>query len=372
MSSPPTRSGLRILVDTTLVALLVSGILSAILALLGGDGLQLVRFGLLVPPLFVVALGVGAGLSGLGRATENLDWTAALGRRAPELLLAGPVMLLVWWILGVGGLRVLASWGGHASSGGVVLGVLAVVVVTSGSWLIEHGARRLLPRAIALRTALVVLLLSVVGGVATSVVIGSTSGTGSAWALFGVFKRPELDLSGVVTLAGCALACFSAGFLVRARSYAALRSTCVVAVLVMLGGVLRTAQVDYKAAAAIEREGGLAATSLRVLQRLTDRDGDGSAVWFGGEDCDDGNPAVHPAAIENYDTAQDDNCDGLTARPAPPASATSPEAATNTRSPATGPAALRQDLNVLLLTVDTLRAELGYSALPGTRPGISP
>ncbi len=43
-----------------------------------------------------------------------------------------------------------------------------------------------------------------------------------------------------------------------------------------------------------------------------DRDGDGhgSRYCFGGDDCDDGNPAVHPGAAEVCDGGVDDDCDG--------------------------------------------------------------
>lgn len=372
MSSFSQRSSLRTFADSMLAALSVSGILSAIFALIAGDGRAVVRFGLLAPVLGAVGLVVGVLLAVLVRATKGLDWATALRRRDQELLLAGPVVLLVWWLLGVGALRVLSSLDEHARSGGVILGVVAILLLTSGSWLIEQGAAWMRPKLVAPRAVLVVLLSIVVGGVAVSVGVGSTSGTGSPWALFGVFKRPELELSGVALVAFSAVACFIAGFWLQARSFVAVNAGAVVVALLMFAGVLGAAHMDFKAAVVVQREGGLAATSLQALQRLTDRDGDGSAAWFGGGDCNDRSGAVHPAATENYDNAEDDNCDGVTARPASADPTPSPSDTQSAEQVAAGAVELPSDLNVLLLTIDTLRAELGYTGLAGTRPGISP
>ncbi len=56
--------------------------------------------------------------------------------------------------------------------------------------------------------------------------------------------------------------------------------------------------------------GGCPALSDADLQRRIDRDGDGAvSVTFGGTDCNDGNPAVHPGAPEVCD-ALDNDCDG--------------------------------------------------------------
>lgn len=372
MSSPSQRSNLRTIVESTLAALLVSGVLSGIFASISGSGRVVVRFGLLVPVLGAVGLLLGMVLGMLVLTTKDLNWTSALRRRAQELLLAGPIVLLVWWALGVGALRVLALGEEHAPRGGVILGAGAIVLVTWGSWFIEQTATWMRSKPVAPRAALLVLISTLAGGVALSVGVGSTSGTGPPWALFGVFKRPELDLSGVALLATCAVACLVGGFCLQARSLGAVNVAGVLTVLLMVAGVLRAAQVEFKSAVAIQREAGLAATSLRVLQRLTDRDGDGSAAYFGGGDCDDSDSAVHPAATENYDNTQDDNCDGITTRPASNAPASQPGVTQVAAPEAAGLAELPSDLNVLLLTVDTLRAELGYSGLAGTRPGISP
>ena len=49
-----------------------------------------------------------------------------------------------------------------------------------------------------------------------------------------------------------------------------------------------------------------------VYWRLFDGDGDGHAGRLCGQDCDDGNPKVHPEANEDPRTPYDDDCDGET------------------------------------------------------------
>jgi choline-sulfatase len=88
----------------------------------------------------------------------------------------------------------------------------------------------------------------------------------------------------------------------------------------------------------------LARGALRSLQRVSDRDGDGYAGRFGGSDCDDSDPAVNPVAEEIAGNRRDDNCAGGDAAPA----AASPPAA---------PTPGGRPRNVLLITVDTVRAD---------------
>ena len=92
---------------------------------------------------------------------------------------------------------------------------------------------------------------------------------------------------------------------------------------------------------------GAGAALARALRRLGDLDRDGYSRVLGGGDCDDGDRAVHPGAREVPDDGVDNNCIGgdATARPQPPAPFTPV------------PAAVPRDLDVLLITIDTLRAD---------------
>jgi choline-sulfatase len=104
------------------------------------------------------------------------------------------------------------------------------------------------------------------------------------------------------------------------------------------------AEAPLEAAVARSGWGGPLARGLR---RLGDLDRDGFSRFLGGGDCDDGDRAVHPGAVEVPDDGIDNNCVGgdATLKPAPPAAF------------APVPASVPADFNVLLLTIDTLRAD---------------
>lgn len=103
---------------------------------------------------------------------------------------------------------------------------------------------------------------------------------------------------------------------------------------------------------------------VRLYARLTDRDGDGHPAGFGGRDCDDSDPTVHPGANDPPGDGVDSDCfegDG------------SPTLADLEGDGHYGraPASLRRR-NVLLLTIDALRPDhlgaLGYER--DTSPSI--
>lgn len=377
MSPPPNRSLLRASFDSISVAWGVSvGVsaaasLSASAADSAGNPDVLARLGLLAAPLALCAVSVCAVLPWFWGATRGLTLGDVLARRSKELVLAGPVVVAGWWLAGVVSLRILAAFSERPVVGGLALAGLAVVVATLGTSLVEQGARLWKGRGPKGGVALAVCAGFVMFAVTTSVLVGNPSGSGAPWALFGVFKRPELDLSGVGLLAVSTLgAVVLSSLWVRGRSRAGTVVVGSFALALAVVGLIGAARLDFKGAVAVQRTGGLAASSLQVMQRLSDADGDGSAAWFGGGDCDDEDSQVHPAATEDYDNDRDDNCDGVKTRPelelqqAAPAPEGAPIGATTAK--------LASGLNVLLLTIDTARAELGYSGLPGTRPDISP
>ena len=107
---------------------------------------------------------------------------------------------------------------------------------------------------------------------------------------------------------------------------------------------------------------GLVAPLLAIGRQALDFDHDGYARLLGGGDCDDDDPAIHPGAIDLPGDGIDQDCDGHDAT----------LAALRPATFAPVPDAVPRDLNVLFLTIDTLRADhLGcYGYARPTSPNL--
>lgn len=331
--------------------------------------------GVIAPVALFVALAVSVGwrVVSPGRPASVGAWSAALraeaaGHRA-DLAAFAPLAVLgafAWAtssaylaraILRLAVPPMLAGLGVAAGSLGLG-GAIATLVLAAVPPLRRHLAkasdgRPLLVDATATGAVGVILAAT---AFAVGVSTGSASGEGGALGIWGVFKREELDLRAAAEMSVLVLAALFAPVALRNVR---------VGVAILLGVAPLAATIHAATALerapdlalAIDRGAPLSKLAAAALRRLADRDGDGAAGLFGGGDCNDRDPTIGPSESEILDDGIDQDCSGedltssrlaeLTPRPAP-------EAAIDTSK-------LRSDLNVVLITIDTLRSELGYA-----------
>ncbi len=206
------------------------------------------------------------------------------------------------------------------------------------------------------RWGLVGALLGIVP-LAVAVATGPTSGAGSAFAIFGVFKRPELDLRAPCMLLMMALS----GYLLPSRLRAMRWPWLVLIVLLPLGLTVRAATrgLDSRdVALALERSAPLSRMALGALRRATDRDRDGFSQYFGGGDCDEQDRRRNPGADDVPQNGIDEDCSGSDASDVKLKSAPVPPVELLRARRGVIPA----DLNLILIIVDTMRADTLHHA----------
>ncbi len=147
------------------------------------------------------------------------------------------------------------------------------------------------------------------------------------------------------------------------RRIAALLGVSVAALLTLVGAVVATGNSSstMKAASSYTGLGGPLAHGLRRV--LLDLDGDGYSRFFAGGDCDDGDAGVHPGAAEIPDDGIDQNCIGGDTTLLPPP---------HDVSFAPLPPGVPADANIVLLTIDTTRADhlKSYGYRRDTMPNV--
>lgn len=378
------------LLGAGLSAFVVAGMEARVLAQALGEGrfsssaLVLGELGVLFPVALAVGGAVGVALVVLDPAGPTSPWDAFAAARSGPVLTrlrnatVVPLVLvaLYTWTLGCAYLARGALAVGHPAESGlsVSLGAVALLlVVLAGAAALAPALRRLLaigsagvPALLdpAVTGALAGVLVS--GLFAVSVVTGDTSGGGGLLGIFGVLKRAELDLRPVANAAMLA-----AGATLAPIAFARARGTggavrpgafvgagLGVIVLLALAGLCARAggalTEDPALAAGMEKHAPLGRYSLAVLRKATDRDHDGFSARFGGGDCDDKDPRINPSAVDVPGNGVDEDCSGADT---PAVTHAEPVAAAPTR-------AKRRSYNVILITVDTLRTDLGFMGYP--------
>jgi choline-sulfatase len=299
--------------------------------------------------------------------TLDDDERAALSAGGAASVVGALVALVV---VGRVALRVLASPEAPGPSGAglalATVGIAAfVAVVASGVAPLVVGA--LGPRTRALPGPFVVVGacagLSLVA-FAALVLLGETSGAGGPLALFGVLRRQELDLWPPVLL----LAMTLGGLVLPAFRALVLAAGLLVASLGVLAVTPYAASRSFarQTSLAIERHAPLGKSLLAAARRFADRDRDGASGLFGGGDCAEGDPKRGPNADDVPGNGIDEDCSGSDAQKlAAPV--------VQEQRPIAAEAWIREHLpknpNVVLITIDALRAELGVT---GYSRNISP
>lgn len=251
---------------------------------------------------------------------------------------------------------------------GSALVLLALVSPTRRLLAGVAGSARENPRALdpAFQFALGLCLAAFLAGLGLRQ--GDPSGDGPPLGILAVLTRAELDLRPVALLGVLAVGAFLGPSLFRGRASFAFAAAIV---LVGVPGFLlvRAATgLDEETAGPIAQHATLGRIGLGLARKATDRDHDGASATFAGGDCNDHDPAVSPLARDLPGNGIDEDCSG-----ADVAAVARPAAVANPGVAAAGgvgrPDALAKDLNLLILTVDTLRYDLGYAG--NSRP-LSP
>ena len=338
-----------------------------------------------VAVLAPIAIGVGAALAATaiflepGRPQTFGEHFARL-RREPVLTRSrtaamAPLAILAafGWTLTIAHLgRHTLAHGAPAASGVelATTSAVALFVLAGAALALMPPLRRALAAGAASRPRLVdPITTGAIGlGVAAlalgvGILLGDNGGNGpTPLAIFGVLKRNELDLRPIINLVLIAISAWLAQLAFAQRPRMAQGA---VAAFVVIGAVVihvrEASALDETPAVAraIERHAPLGKIALAVVRKLSDRDHDGYSARFGGGDCNDRDKLINPAAIDIPGNGVDEDCSGAdTPKPLPPVPAPIPP------PDAAAAPKIDKDFNLVLITIDTLRCNVGFMGYP--------
>jgi choline-sulfatase len=319
----------------------------------------------LVPLATVTGVVVAAALLTLDPARR---WTLAkvwtdlhalspdVRARTGALALLGPMAAVAWMLGAAHAARAVLLREGEPWAAGAAMAtssVMALGLAVAATLALLPATARAVTARVAPVVAAVCGLSSAVACLAFGVYVGDPSGSGKTpLAILGVLARRELDLKPLAALLVLALGALVGERASRDGRWGRALIAAVLAVAAW-GLVVQQAHAlgsDPSVPHAIELGAPLGRVGLALARNATDRDGDGASPFFGGGDCDDDDPTRSPTAIDIPGNGIDEDCSGADLplpRHAPPPS-----------PPPHAP--VPRDLNLVLITVDTLRIDLGF------------
>lgn len=372
----PYRGAFGATLSSALIAGVVAGVADVVLTLGGAEGLRSgdsYRFATVAISLYAfAALFVGAieGLiAGAIRATypegaiasawRRMADDPALDRRVAATILAGAgAAALYAGGVAVLGMRLVADVERKAV-GALLLGVAAVGVLplfalaTYPFYRVTRLVARGIPRLGPLPATVVLALLSL-GAVSSFAVLFVATRLEWRALKLGVFTAMGI----FVLTQGVWLALAYGPANALRRRLPGRTVALVIAILLAAGAPVYTtsgAPPSQRVVKLLTGESRGAGPLVAMARKLVDRDHDGYSALLAGPDCDDRNPAIHPNADDAVGNGIDEDCNGADALAKRATAA--PGAVTAPSAPGTVAGGFAWKGNVLVIAVDTLRAD---------------